>query len=503
MRKSYLLLFLMFFISVCASAQSLTDNPTYVSLIQEQQTLKASEDSLSSKLAQSRKLFEEGTKDEKKIATDDIVRLEGVIYDLRANLSRVSSRIAAIEQEFAANSLKTDNGNKIEKRGFYNNPIFTDNVARKNLAMLSSSGRIEQQILNMGAPIKELYAKLHSIKVAYDMTTSQSELDRLKAEGIAIQEQIIKANADARSIWSKFYNFKADTYLSIMDKLGEVDRTTTENLANAGREVRRAEALTDGMMLSQFAVLDAQRKYLQSYEKIIAQSQGLRMALDSLARLKPIAVGFDSLKKINFDPRILTLYAPVTFRKNDMPISTVDQIDEVILPEKGVYYSVQIALMAAEPKSLEMFKGAWPLQVEHTSDGKLRYMVGGFRTYAEAQAAVVQLQKAGYKAPILTAWIDGRLTTAAKAKAYEASQPKSEGTAGSYKIEISTTDSSVGEKLKSLVDIHAKGKNVARTNNGSKTVFTIVEFDDKYEAQVLAQIIVDRTGAKAEVKIIE
>lgn len=485
------------------SAQGMSDNTIYLSYKKEYTQLKSDENSLSEKLASSRKKFESGTSEEKRVAADDIVRLESEMYDLRAKISKLSSKIAAIEQEFAAQSLKQTDNTKSERRGFYSNDIFTKNLAKKELVTLSSGGKAEQKVLESSLSVKGLYAKLKSLKVAYDLTRSQSELDRIKSEAVEVKSQIIAADTQARKAWDVLYNLKIDTYLVLVDKLGEVDRATREMLESEGREVRRAESFAEASIIPQISVFEAQRKYLRAYEKTIAKSEQLILALDSLERIKPIVVDLDSMADINFDPRILTLYGPVTFRKGDMPISKIEEVPDVVIPEKGVYYSVQISLMAAAPKDLEMFKGAWPLQVENTSDGKLRYMVGGFNSYADAQDAVIKLQKAGYRAPIMMAWVDGKFTTPAKAKAYEVTQPKGEGTVGSFKVEIRTNDSTVGEKIKTVVEMHAKGKNIARFVNGKEYLFTIAEFGDKYEAQVLAQIIADRTGAKAEVMAIK
>lgn len=484
-------------------AQNMSDNPAYVSYKKEYAELKLEEGALSEKLAASRKLFEGGTSEEKKSAAADIVRLESEIYDLKANISKLSSRITAIEQDFATQSLmKVDNA-KSERRGFYLNNIFTKNLAQKHLVTLSTGAKVEQAVLKGSLLVKGLYAQLKSLKVAYDLARSQSELDRIKSEATDIKSQIIVADRQACATWDSLYNFKADTYLALVDKLDDMDRATNEMLESQAREARRAETFAQALLAPQILVFEAQRKHLRSYERVIAKSEKLILALDSLERIKPLIVDLDSMADIQFDPRILTLYGPVTFRKDDMPISKIDEVPDAIIPESGVYYSVQIALMSAAPKDLVMFKGAWPLQVENTSDSKLRYMVGGFSNYADALTAVGKLQKAGYRAPIMVAWVDGKITTQAKAKAYEATQPKGEGTVGSFKIELRTSDSSVGEKIKSLVDMHAKGKNVARVASGKELLFTIAEFDDKYEAQVIAQIIADRTDSKTEVVAIK
>lgn len=479
--------------------QTLADNPSYRAMTAERDGLKSSEDSLSKALAASRKRFEDG--DTK--AGDDIVRQEGEIYDLKAKISRVSSRMTAIEQEFASQSLEESPAFGVERREFFGNDIFVRNLSRKDLSMLNSAAPTERAMVEASNKLQGLYAQLKSMKVAYEASSSQAELDRLRGSAENLKSQIATINAETGAAWIKLYNFKLDTYLVLLDKLQNVDRTTLEALESQGREVRRAEAFSEELLNPAFVVFEAQRGYVHAYEKAIASGEKLRMALDSISRLKPLLAKVDSIENLNFDPRVLTIYAPVSFIKQNYPIQNVADVPQTILPETGIYYSIQIALMSAPPKTLDMFKGAWPLQVEHTADGKFRYMVGGFDTYADAAAAVSQLYKAGYKAPVMMAWIDGKMTSTAKAKAAEASRPKSEGTLGSFKIEVNTTDPAVADKLRAVVEMHAKGKSIARVTSGKDMIFTITEFGDRYEAEVIAQIIRERTAASAEVAAIK
>lgn len=480
-------------------AQSPTDSPDYRALSAQQKEFKAREDSMSSALAVARKLYEDGQTS----ASDQIVRLEGEIYDLRAKISRLTTRMTAIEQQFATESLADKPKEKGEKRGFFANDIFTSSFARKELAYLSSAAAVEGKATEMNNLATALYAQLKSLKVTYEATSSQAELDSTRASAQTIKKHITKINSDLMSRWDKLYNFKLDSYLVLVDKLENIDRSTIEALESQGREVRRAEAFTEDLLNPNFVIFETQRAYIHAYEKAIASAAKLTNALDSIAHIDVILTDVDSMKNIDFDPRILTIYAPVSFQKENYPIKNVQDVPEAILPEKGIYYSIQIALMSNEARSLDMFKGAMPLQVEHTKDGKFRYMVGGFNSYANAAKAVQVLVREGYRAPVMVAWIDGAFTSTSRAKTAEASRPKVETATGNFKIEVTTTDQTVGEKLRSLVEMHAKDKSVARVVKGKELIFTITEFSDRYEAEVLAQIVRERTGASADVVAIK
>ena len=493
--------FLLFVWACTALGQSLADNADYRALTAQRTELKKLENELSVALTAARKVFETATGDEQKRASDDIVRLEGEVYDLRAQASKISSRIAALEQQVAEQSLeRTEAAGRIEHRGLFNNAIFTQNLARKDLQVLSSAAGVEKPVAGLYNQARTLYARLKSLKTAYDAATSQSQLEGLPAEAARIKEQIVQLNSELARLWLPLYNYKIDTYLVLMDKIEGVDRSVLEALESQGREVRRTEAFSEGLLDAAFVAFDAQRAYAQAYERAIAKGAGLHLAADSLMRLKPLLGDVERMEDLAFDPRVLTIYAPVSFVKEDYPIAKVDEVPDAVIPEKGVYYSVQIALMSAAPKSLDMFKGAWPLQVQHTSDGKLRYMVGGFDRYADAQAAVSKLVKAGYKAPVMVAWVDGAFTSTSKAKAVEATMPKTQSAVGTFVLEVSTTEASVGEKLRSVVEMHGgDDKTIARATKGKELIFTVAQFTDRYAAEVLAQIVRERTGASVDV----
>ncbi|MEF9950218.1 MAG: hypothetical protein RR752_03475, partial [Mucinivorans sp.] len=449
-------------LSLSALGQSLSDNSDYRAMAAQLKEYKAREDSMSGALVATRKLYEEGDT----TAANKIVNLEGAIYDLRDKLSRLASRMIAIEQEFASRSLEDHPAVSSGKRGFFANDIFVSTFTPADLARLSSSAKVERTVAEKNNLTTALYGQLRSLKATYETTASQSELDRTRASALVVKNHITKINAELIALWDRLYNFKLDSYLVLMDKMSAIDRTTREALESQGREVRRAEALASELLNANFVVFERQRNYIHTYEKTIARAANLNAALDSIAHLDPILTAVDSMYDLAFDARVLTLYAPVSFEKESYPISKVSEIPEMIVPESGVYYSIQIALMSTEPTSLAMFHSAWPLQVEQTQSGKLRYMVGGFDSYVDASKGLQQLIRAGYRAPVMVSWVDGQFTSPTKARVVEGSRPKVVNEVGSFKIEVRTTDSSVAEKLRAVVEANAKDKSVSRTTSG-------------------------------------
>lgn len=502
--KRFFLYFIFAAMAISALAQSIGDDPAYRALMVRQSALKSSQDSLQSLLSSARASFEDASDKQRETISQTIVRLEGEIYDMRSKMSRIGSDIAAIEQQYAERSLQSEALKPApESAVLYDNLFFKDNLASGDIAKLRSVPGIETKVRQIVSSIEPLYARLVEIKMMYDRSILQSEVDALKNEAEGIVVKIEALDKQIGELWLPVYNFSLDTYLVLLDKVGAQDRTMLESLENEWRDVRRTEAFAvENSMAPNLAAFDVERALLVSYQKALAKVLDLTVAYNVLTSSKVMPVSKD-MPIIKFLPRVLTIYSPIqtgikylSDNPNDLP--------EAIIPATGNYYSVQISLLSAMPSSLDMFKGAFPLQYLKTADGKFRFMAGGFHTYAEAAKGLSVLTKAGYRAPVIVAFRDGDWISPLKAKAYDATKTAVASTDGaSYRIDVMTKDPSVAEKLRGVVDMHAKGKSISRIAEGDSLHFTIMQFASKEEAEVIAQIIRERVEANVTVDKIE
>lgn len=480
------------FASLCISAAAQTDSNEYTALVAQQKALRKSQDSLQSLLGAAREQLGEATEEQRTALSADIVRFEGEIFDMRSRVSSVDSEIAALEEKYAENTLVRPDRPSSHSAELHQTPFFTSNLSKKDIAVLAAQKTVESEVTAALASIEPLYEQLTELKTLYDKSIVQSEVDEIRTKAAEIREQIITIGDAAGKKWNEQYNYLIDTYLVMFDRAPAKDRATVEAIEVESRDVRRAETfMSSKSLIPQLSAFDLQRKLLITYQKAIAKAADLPEATNALASRKvtPVKTTFDD---IEFLPRVLTIYGPVMFDFN-YPSDNPSELPEMILPESGVYYSIQIALTSAPVKNLDMFKKVWPVQVERTADGKYRYTAGGFHTYATASKSLAALTKAGFKYPVILAWNNGKLTSVKTARTLESAAK--ENNASGYQIEITTKNPASAEIIKTVIDMHAKGKSISRVARGDEMHFTVTQFVVREEAEVLAQILRERTEA--------
>lgn len=499
MKKIFSSIIILLAAIVFVAAQT-TESEHYLNLVAQQKALRKSQDSLQSLLASSREQLSTTNEEQKTILSADIVRFEGEIFDMRTRISRIGSDIAAIEEQYAESTLNQPQVASMQSSVLYQNAFFTDNLSKKDLSMLASEQKTEAEVMAAIAAIEPLYEKLVELKTMYDRSIMQSEVDQIRTQAAGIKAQIEQIDKAVGTKWNELYNYLIGTYLVMFDKAPSKDRATVEAIEVESREVRRAETFTSsGSLIPQLAAFDLQRKLLLSYERAIAKAASLTEA-DNVLSSRKVKEVKTSFPDIEFLPRVLTVYGPAMFDYT-YPSDNVDDLIEMIVPQTGVYYSIQVALMSSKPKSVDMFKKVWPVQWQKTSDGKYRYLVGGFHSYASASKSVAALTKAGFKYPVLMAWNNGAATSVKAARAVE--KPVSKAGEVGYKILVVTKNPAVAEQLKNVIDMHAKGKSIMRIAKGDELHFTVNDFTVREEAEVVAQILRERTEASITVEPID
>lgn len=506
------------------------------------QGLRRAEDSTVSLLASSRALYQSDAENRQKHSLR-VLNLESQLYDLRSRIEELTSQVTMLEMRsfeagFSGASAGSGAGSSLNSAGaaggvLWGAPFFRSNLSGKDLEVIGASGRVQGEVRGIIAEIDSSYGELVQLKKVYDSTSDQDELDRAGVRGNLLLTQIRELDQQIRMLWGKVYNYKMDTFLVLGDK-AELDRTTLETLEQESRQVRRQEGLSEGSLAPSAEVFDAQRVLVLKHELELAKRLGIRGAVDSLAAAvaasavatsvsSPAASSASSSVVVDggvkygevvFAPRSLVVYGEIR-KAAGVEYGSVSDIPQVRVPERGVYYTIQVAAMSRPASSVTMFKGMGPLQQQKLASGVYRYMLGGFRTYAEAQKAVNQLYKVGFKAPTMLAWVNGASTTAVKAKGLEATVGCSSSSAASaasavsagqeisgYKVEVTGAASSdLSMALKNIVQMHSPGKQIMRTAKGEELVFTVTSYSSKEEAEVIAQII--RTKGYPQVKVLE
>ncbi len=418
-----------------------------------------------------------------------IVELESSLFSTRSELGRVGSEISVAQEKIAQEQINQNTTVKPENiTELHQSPKFVESLSKKDISMLANANAMEKEVEEAVAKVKPLYEQLTEVKSKYDRTMSQDEMEALLLEGQKLRQEIKQLDKEAGTKWQEYYNHVLGLYLVMLDMSPGSDRTLLEAIDNKGREVRRAETFIQQEALSpQLAAFGLQRELLHSYQKAIAQAEKLEKVYATLDA-KDLATVEAHFVDVEFKPRVLTLYAPVQ-RNFEHPFTEVDSIPEIILPTRGVYYTVRIAIMSTPAKSLAALGSVGPLQLFMTKDGKYSYQVGGFKTYAQAQEGLKVVRDARYRAPAIIAYLNGELSTIKKAQ--EAEEMLGEQSEGGFKVVVKTQNGAAGELIKNSVDMHAKGTTVLRMVDGTDITFSIQTFTLKEDADVFAQILKD------------
>lgn len=491
--------------------KGLEGNEEYMTLINNQNKLRQALDSTQTLINSVRKSFETVGNDaqsKEKIAKD-IVRLEAELYEIRTQVGRSTAQSSAIEQEYviqnmgAQQSETTSTATAKGSRSLFNSQFFKSNLTAAEINNLNSApAKVDPQIREVTHTIDQLYGALGELKVRYDASDDQDMIDSMVLAAGKIKEQIEDADAQVEKIWITLYNQKLDNYLMLIDKLGTIDRLKLEQLDVENRAVRRAEGLAGEQLAPLIATYPLQKRMALDYEIALAEALVLAQAKDSLtAELKKIPATTPTYQDITFQPRNLVVYSPIT--KHDVsPYPTSSEVPQLKIPRRGIYYTIQLSAMSAPATNISIFKGMMPLMQEKMGDGRIRYAAGGFRTYAEAQTALNQMVKAGFRAPVIVAWIDGVSATATKAKAAKAASAASATTAsttGAFTVDIQPNEGRLPSSLRDVITANAPGKTILRTSNNGAVIYSIGNFTTQAEAQSLLDALLAKESVKAKI----
>lgn len=509
MKSIYKILFLVAFCAIPLSSVSQTrpnDQALKATLQEKIERTQAQQDSTLHAIEVSRALYQSDVS-HRPTHANNIVDLESNLYELREQLGRMNMDLSRLEMSQLATSMASSESKQGGSSRLLSNSFFAENLTPDELKRLSNVATSEAQIPPLVSKAQELYLKLQGLKKIYDSSNSQQEVDNTLSKAVELKAQLTLLDQQIQSIWGELNTFRSDKYLILKD-LAQVDRLNLEQLEQDSRAVRRAESIAQEGLLGGASMFYMQRNLALKNEMALAQTLKMLPAMDSLKKEQLALSGklvAQVYPDIIFAPRSLVLYGGVN-TSGSAALKAISEIPELRLPEKGIYYAIQVALMQKPATSITMFKGAAPLQYQKLSDGRVRYTLGGFDNYAQAQKAVSQLFKAGFKAPIMVCWVDGAYTSAAKAKAEQEKRAAAgikTGNVGSgaYKIEVAgAINSTISQDLRNIVESYAPGKQTARVISGNNYLFTITQFDTKVQADKLVEIITKTgiVGAKVE-----
>lgn len=399
-----------------ASVPDLEGNPEYAGLVSEEAALARTADSLAAAMENVRRAFRTDTL-RRAANAESLLRMEDEMFGLRNRMARLTRRINAIEQEWILSNLEpaatasaatgswAPAGPGNTAANLVRNPWFRDNLPPETYDELLRAQDLESELPALVADYAANNRTLEELRRAYDaeMSADAAHAIRKRFDSVASLNRSLE-NRAARD-WETIFDSKSYSYSYLMDKNGreEMRRRFGEDLD----EVRRREAGYEGRYASDAIVSYLLRKrLLTGYELLLADALGMEAAADSLKMALAALPSPENsgIERVELRERTFIAYSDID--TSGSPYNASNPIPEAEIYPKGIVYRVQLGTFSA-PQSPSTFRGVWPLAVEKGPDGKYRYFAGAFRTAEEADKAVEQMSRRGFRQPHAAVWMDG------------------------------------------------------------------------------------------------
>ena len=484
---------------VTARVAGLESNAKYMSLLEQEQRLHRTEDSVVQVINDTRKLFTAETTDsEKEQLGTKILQLEKELFEIRNQQGVTANEIGAIEQDFilknlngtaenpAAAGTPAPAGGKQTPNLVYN-VYFKENLSEQDYKALRHAQELEPLPLKLLGTYLENYRKADSLATLYDTTANKTLAEETYAQLESIGS-LNRALSDSLShVWNYIYDNKTYAYNYLLDKMGEekVLAREEEALSEASRQLSALQGETASDAVADYFL---RKRVVVDYEAAVAGVLALDAARDSLRGVAAQLESIDyRLPRIEVAERYFLDYDSVAF--SSKPVYTYQNpIPECRVYANGTIYRILLGTFNTK-RAAATFRGAYPLFYLINDEGKWCYYAGGFATLAEAEAAQALLKKRGFVRPEIVVWTDGTARNLSL---------DPEAAKVTYRVEITGTDA-LSDEVKGVIAATGEGYELSRV--GSQ-LFVVGAFDDKAVADRLAESI-RQTDAALEVKVAE
>lgn len=470
------------FSQVKARVDGLKNDSVYMQLMEQEHKLVTTQDSIV-KLIEDKKLVLRGAADDSKIKlTNEILSLEGKLFEIRSQLGSVGSKSAIMEQEYIVANIESGDlhndpseayVDQTKLRNFMASSKLKGEISDAELKTIAKTKQIDAQI---DGSMREIAVKALGAKTIYNAYIVNGDKiigDSLSAAHSAILSEIGKIDADAVSRWDEIYNTKLDIYNRILDKFGAA-RQIVDKLNEVSREMRSGESDIDAQYIApNISKYVRQRKLVLEYEKELSLLLNLPAAADSIGvEMKKIDITKYDISKSVLPTQVTILYTPIS-RVTANAHSASNPPKELTTPTKGELYKVEMGTYAKPLTTFSSLSRVSPAEYLELSDGKYRYWAGSYKTEQEAIEASKTLNKLGLKTKV-AAWKDGVNTLDPQLSV------------GEYRVKITLFTSEV----KALLAKEAPDKDIIRTTDeNGNTIYNIGIFPTKVDAAKVAELI--------------
>lgn len=464
----------------------LEGNEEYMSLLREDATLQARGDSLMLVVERLRQQLREEP-EQRQTYSQEILRLEGQLFDLRNAKGRLIDRINTIEQAWVLANLDNETSargqsatapgvaipDSLKVRNLVDNRYFREHLPESDYAALQQSQHLESRAMSYVDRIRSNHATISALAETYATVETEPEALDIYARYDSLQRVNGVLSDSLAADWTYIFDNKNYAYGYVLDGLGAEELLTREEEA-LSKTVRQVAALRGQTASDALTDYYLRKKMLVDYEISVADLLTLDAARDSLRGVASVLAQTDlQLPRIDLQERYFIDYDSVAFSSTPK-YTTQNPIPECRVYANGTIYRILLGTFNTK-RAVSTFRGAYPLFYLINDDKKWCYYAGGFAMLAEAEEAQARLKKHGFLRPEIVVWTDGVARNLSR---------DPEAGAMAFRVEITGAEA-LSDAVKQAIETTAEGSELSRVGQ----LFIVGTFNDRAVADRLAEAI--------------
>ncbi len=486
-------------------------NTQYRTLLEQEKQLQHLQDSIVGLMDSIRKAYASDTAGRTQYARQ-ILGLENELYDVRNRIGMVVNSISAMEQDYIIGSMNeipvptagaeqastetTPAASQVKQRAnLVYNPYFKEHLSAADYEALMTSQRQETVPLEIIANYIVNYKVMDSLARVYE--TSERVVAEEAYTKLQTLSSINERLSDSLShVWGYIFDNKTYIYNYLLDKMNKSD-LLADFEQQFQRMNQRIASARDTVVSEAVYAYPLRKKLTLDYEYTLANLLGYTQARDSIARvLRSVTTLNFAFPVIDPQPRNFIEYSEI---KRSVPsiYNARNPIPEAEIFRYGTVYRIQLGVFQrAQPVSI--FRNVNPLSYDRLEDGRYRYCAGGFRELSEAQAALTEMKKIGFRQPKIVVWRDGVFESL--------DESETSGADGDilYRIEIAGDGAVMSDRVREVIDSAVPGKEISRTTDSEgRYIYTVGTFDSRETAEDLVARLSGLDGISAKILTIE
>ncbi|MFR9649697.1 MAG: hypothetical protein SNJ33_04445 [Rikenellaceae bacterium] len=316
--------------------------------------------------------------------------------------------------------------------------------------------------------------EIAQVRDEYNLASSQSDGLELESEYRSLLKEANKIASKIAKDWSYIYDNKSYSY-NLMLELNSKESAIKEVSALRDSTLRESAKWSVEPIIAPLKSYTLQKRELLAVEMTTSRAMDMEVVADSVRMVyESFSMMGRDYPTVELTPRTFIDYKDAEIAKKQIYTAS-NPIPQTKIYGDGVIYRIRVGNFSKKQQPA-IFRLSTEVSYIAEDNRTFTYYIGGYATYAEAEAAQSMLKAAGFRRPEVVVWSDGELRNLAE-------NPYSQGDI--YRIEISGCET-LSDSMRE--DILAAAPNVVLSKLGIDT-YAISPIQGEGLALRLSQVI--------------